>query len=73
MKTAEHRENEHEKSVVEHERWTSAILQALHEMRDASVAGLDRHGYIDVQEKASPVTSPLAASILPPPPSERAA
>jgi hypothetical protein len=33
-----------EQSMVEHERWTSAILHALHELRCASAAGLDRYG-----------------------------
>jgi hypothetical protein len=37
-------EQDFETSLIEYERWKSAILNALHEMRCASVDGLNRHG-----------------------------
>jgi len=58
-------EQDVEQSMIEHERWTSAILQALHDMKCASVAGLSRNGYFPGDPQS---VSPMASSICPPPP-----
>lgn len=59
-----------ERSTIEHERWTNAILRALHEMKNASAAGLDRHGYMASEGAlGAGFTSPMAGSIPPPAPS----
>ncbi|NUQ73565.1 MAG: hypothetical protein HUU21_08425 [Polyangiaceae bacterium] len=61
------RETEVMANSIEHERWTNAILRALHELRCASVSGLDKHCCGDEPMGASHV-SPRAASIPPPDP-----
>lgn len=60
-----------ETSMIERERWTAAILTALHEMRCASADGLSRHGVappvlIEDQPSALPgASSPSASSCSP--------
>jgi hypothetical protein len=69
MKTLDRNGQDVEQSMVEHERWTSAILTALHEMRNASAAGLSRW-YGDFSGDGSSISgiSPLATSVMPAPP-----
>jgi hypothetical protein len=63
------KDHEASRSSVEHERWTNAILRALHELRCASASGLDKH-FCDDEDVAlrRPFVSPLAGSIPPPEP-----
>jgi hypothetical protein len=51
-------------SSIEHERWTNAILRALHELRCASASGLDKH-FCDEPDGGGrcAFVSPLAGSI----------
>jgi hypothetical protein len=70
MKTHDRNGQDLEQTMVEHERWTSAILTALHEMRSASAAGLTRW-YGDFRgSDGSTISgiSPLATSVIPAPP-----
>lgn len=54
MKTLDRTGQDLEQTAVEHERWTSAILTALHEMRSASAAGLSRwHGDLHGDDDSS--------------------
>jgi hypothetical protein len=68
MKTHQKNGHDFEQSMIEHERWTNAILRALHELRCASVSGLDRHGYLEADSGITSFISPRAASIPPPAP-----
>lgn len=71
MKTTNRNEQDFEQSMIEHERWTSAILQALHDMRCASEAGLSRHGYFALNDVQS-ISPAHPASVFPPPPKNAA-
>jgi hypothetical protein len=69
MKTLQQNGLDFEQSMIEHERWTNAILRALHELRCASVSGLDRHGYLGADSVVhTSFISPKATSIPPPAP-----
>ena len=73
IKTFEQTGQDIEQSMIEHERWTNAILQALHELRYASASGLDRHGCLmkdvvrDNDGALVAFVSPRASSVFPPP------
>lgn len=70
MKAIDFSGQDHEATMssIEHERWTNAILRALHELRCASASGLDKHfGDEDETPVRRSFVSPLAGSI---PPSE---
>ena len=58
-------QNGHDLEQTEHERWTNAIMKALHELRSASAAGLDRHGYLGSDAGFASFLSPLSGSMPP--------